>query len=453
MKVVAIGTGYVGLVTGVCYASLGLEVVCLDIDTDKIARLQAGHSPIFEPGLEERMAQAVRAGNLSFSTNYGQSLEGADVAIIAVGTPTEEGGSKANTSFVEAAFSSLIDTRLRAKQSPSPAKPAMQPLTVVVKSTVPIGTNDRLQAQLDAREAVDGGSAGIHLASNPEFLREGAAISDFLEPDRIVVGPRDETAAATLRRLNGHFIETGVPYVEVSAASAEMIKYAANAFLATKITFINEVASLCERVGANVEDVAHAIGLDQRIGPDFLSTGPGYGGSCFPKDTLALVDTAQVEGSPVRILEAVIDVNEARKQEMAAKVIDSLGGPDAARGKTVAIWGLTFKPNTDDLRDSPSIAIIPALQQAGIHVRAFDPQGMDGAAALFQGVDFQPSALAAAQGADGVCLVTHWPEFAELDLGAVKDQLTAPRFVDLRNVFDPAAMAKDGWDYRSLGRP
>ena len=232
-----------------------------------------------------------------------------------------------------------------------------------------------------------------------------------------------------------------------------MIKYAANAFLATKITFINEVASLCERVGANVEDVAHAIGLDQRIGPDFLSTGPGYGGSCFPKDTLALVDTAQVEGSPVRILEAVIDVNEARKQEMAAKVIDSLGGPDAARGKTVAIWGLTFKPNTDDLRDSPSIAIIPALQQAGIHVRAFDPQGMDGAAALFQGVDFQPSALAAAQGADGVCLVTHWPEFAELDLGAVKDQLTAPRFVDLRNVFDPAAMAKDGWDYRSLGRP
>lgn len=436
MKVVAIGTGYVGLVTGVCYASLGHDVVCLDIDADKIARLNAGQSPIFEPGLEERMAQAVDAGKLHFTTDYSSALKDAQIAIIAVGTPTEAGGSKANTSFVEAAFTSILDHH-------------SSTLTVVVKSTVPIGTNDRLHALQEQHPA----GASIHLASNPEFLREGAAIKDFMNPDRIVVGPRDDVSASALRQLNHIFIDRDVAYVEVSASSAEMIKYAANAFLATKITFINEVASLCERVGANVEDVAHGIGLDQRIGPDFLATGPGYGGSCFPKDTLALVDTAQVEGSPVRILEAVIDVNEARKQEMADKVIESLGGPDRARGKTVAIWGLTFKPNTDDLRDSPSIAIIPALQNAGIKVRAFDPQGMEDAAALFENVDFQPSALDAVTGADGVCLVTHWPEFASIDLGTVKAALTAPRFVDLRNVFDPKAMKDAGWDYRSLGRP
>lgn len=437
MKVVAIGTGYVGLVTGVCYASLGHDVVCLDIDEAKIAALDAGQSPIFEPGLEELMAKSVSAGTLTFSTDYSASLAGADVAIIAVGTPTEEGGSKANTAFVHAAFASILDQSLEA------------PLTVVVKSTVPIGTNDTLQAVKQQRAP----DAPIHLASNPEFLREGAAIEDFMNPDRIVVGPRDAEASATLRTLNQSFIERGVSYVEVSAASAEMIKYAANAFLATKITFINEVASLCERVGANVEDVAFGIGLDQRIGPDFLATGPGYGGSCFPKDTLALVNTAQVEGSPVRILEAVIDVNEARKKEMAEKVIESLGGAEGARGKTVAIWGLTFKPNTDDLRDSPSIAIIPALQAAGIKIRAYDPQGMTGAATLFEGVDFQASALDAVEGADGVCLVTHWPEFARLDLSRVKAALNAPRFVDLRNVFEPQAMRKDGWDYRSLGRP
>lgn len=437
MKVVAIGTGYVGLVTGVCYASLGHDVVCLDIDAEKIAQLKGGQSPIFEPGLEDRMAQAVKAGKLRFSTDYTSTLQDAQIAIIAVGTPTEEGGSKANTSFVEAAFKSIVEHQGSA------------PLTVVVKSTVPIGTNDRLKA-LQQQHAAD---ASIHLASNPEFLREGAAIDDFMNPDRIVVGPRDEIAANALRQLNQSFIDRDVAYIEVSASSAEMIKYAANAFLATKITFINEVASLCERVGANVEDVAHGIGLDQRIGPDFLATGPGYGGSCFPKDTLALVDTAQVEGSPVRILEAVIDVNEARKQEMADKVIESLGGPDSARGKTVAIWGLTFKPNTDDLRDSPSIAIIPALQKAGINVRAFDPQGMEGAAKLFDGVDFRPSALDAVADADGLCLVTHWPEFASVDLGAVKAALKAPRFVDLRNVFDPKTMTEAGWDYRSLGRP
>ena len=436
MKVVAIGTGYVGLVTGVCYASLGVEVVCLDIDADKIALLESGQSPIFEPGLEGLMTKAVEAGNLSFSTDYPSSLRGADIAIIAVGTPTEEGGSKANTRFVEAAFASILEHH-------------SGELTVVVKSTVPIGTNDHLNA---IKEESAGG-ASIHLASNPEFLREGAAINDFMKPDRIVVGPRDATAAKALRALNQSFTDQGVAYVEVSASSAEMIKYAANAFLATKITFINEVASLCERVGANVEDVAFGIGLDQRIGPDFLSTGPGYGGSCFPKDTLALVDTAQVEGSPVRILEAVIDVNEARKQEMADKVIQSLGGRENARGKTVAIWGLTFKPNTDDLRDSPSIAIIPALQKAGIKVQAFDPQGMEGAASLFEDVDFKASALEAATGADAICLVTHWPEFAEIDLAQAKSAINAPRFIDLRNMFEPAAMAAAGWDYKSLGRP
>lgn len=436
MKVVAIGTGYVGLVTGVCYASLGHDVTCLDIDDAKVAALKRGESPIFEPGLEDLMASAVQAGTLKFSTDYAAALTGADIAIIAVGTPTEVGGTKANTSYVETAFQSIIDHHSGA-------------LVVVVKSTVPIGTNDLLQKMLE-----EGGSgAPLHLASNPEFLREGAAISDFMQPDRIVVGPRDSTAAAALRRLNQSFIDQGFAYIEVSAASAEMIKYAANAFLATKITFINEVASLCERVGADVEDVAHGIGLDSRIGPQFLATGPGYGGSCFPKDTLALVDTAQVEGSPVRILEAVIDVNEARKQEMADKVVDVLGGAEAARGKTVAIWGLTFKPNTDDLRDSPSIAIIPALQQAGLRVRAFDPQGMAGAAALFDAVDFTDSALDAARGADVVCLVTHWPEFAEMNLDAVQQVLNAPRFVDLRNVFDPATMQQNGWIYRSLGRP
>ncbi|MGB1160250.1 MAG: UDP-glucose dehydrogenase family protein [Alphaproteobacteria bacterium] len=436
MKVVAIGTGYVGLVTGVCYASLGVEVVCLDIDADKIALLESGQSPIFEPGLEGLMTEAVAAGNLTFTTDYSTALSDADIAIIAVGTPTEEGGSKANTRFVEAAFASILEHH-------------SGELTVVVKSTVPIGTND----QLNAMREEDGRGASIHLASNPEFLREGAAIEDFMKPDRIVVGPRDATAAKALRTLNQTFINEGVAYVEVSASSAEMIKYAANAFLATKITFINEVASLCERVGANVEDVAHGIGLDQRIGPDFLSTGPGYGGSCFPKDTLALVDTAQVEGSPVRILEAVIDVNEARKQEMAEKVIQSLGGPESAKGKIVAIWGLTFKPNTDDLRDSPSIAIIPALQKAGIKIQAFDPQGMVGAATLFNDVDFQTSALDAAKGADAICLVTHWPEFAEIDLAQAKTAINSPRFIDLRNMFEPAAMAAAGWEYSSLGRP
>jgi len=436
MKVVAIGTGYVGLVTGVCYSSIGIEVVCLDIDANKIAQLEAGISPIFEPGLEDLMTKAVEAGKLTFSTDYAASLADADIAIIAVGTPTEEGGSKANTRFVEAAFSSILEHHSGT-------------LTVVVKSTVPIGTNDQLNA-IKEEIAPD---VPIHLASNPEFLREGAAIEDFMKPDRIVVGPRDAIAAKALRSLNQIFIDQDVAYVEVSAASAEMIKYAANAFLATKITFINEVASLCERVGANVEDVAHGIGLDQRIGPDFLSTGPGYGGSCFPKDTLALVDTAQVEGSPVRILEAVIDVNEARKQEMAEKVIESLGGLENAKGKSVAIWGLTFKPNTDDLRDSPSIAIIPALQKAGIKIRAFDPQGMEGAAALFNDVTFETSALDAAKGADAICLVTHWPEFAEIDLKLAKTAINTPRFIDLRNVFDPAEMAAAGWEYSSLGRP
>lgn len=436
MKVVAIGTGYVGLVTGVCYASLGYDVTCLDIDAGKIEQLRAGQSPIFEPGLEALLAEGITAGLLTFSTDYASALDGADVAIIAVGTPTEEGGSKANTGFVESAFSSILDHH-------------SGPLTVVVKSTVPIGTNDALQA-IKTQQAPD---AAIHLASNPEFLREGAAIADFMNPDRIVAGPRDGAAANALRALNQSFIDRGISYVEVSAASAEMIKYAANAFLATKITFINEVASLCERVGANVEDVAFGIGLDQRIGPDFLATGPGYGGSCFPKDTLALVNTAQVEGSPVRILEAVIDVNEARKQEMADKVIESLGGIQNAKGKTVAIWGLTFKPHTDDLRDSPSIAIIPALQHAGIRIRAYDPQGMAGAADLFEGVDFQPSALDAVSGADAVCLVTHWPEFAEIDLESVKSALNAARLIDLRNVFDPGQMRSQGWDYRSLGRP
>ena len=436
MKVVAIGTGYVGLVTGVCYASLNIDVVCLDIDAAKIARLEQGHSPIFEPGLEGLMAKAVAGGKLSFSTDYAAALRDADIAIIAVGTPTEEGGSKANTSFVEAAFESILEHH-------------SGELTVVVKSTVPIGTNDRLNELREQKAPV----APIHLASNPEFLREGAAIDDFMKPDRIVVGPRDAAAARALRALNQSFIDDGVAYVEVSAASAEMIKYAANAFLATKITFINEVASLCERVGANVEHVAHGIGLDARIGADFLSTGPGYGGSCFPKDTLALVDTAQVEGSRVRILEAVIDVNEARKQEMAEKVIEALGGPAQAQGKTVAIWGLTFKPNTDDLRDSPSIAIIPTLQKAGISIRAFDPQGMEGATALFEEISYADTALAAVDGADAVCLVTHWPEFATIDLEAVKSRLKTPCLVDLRNVYDPQSMTAKGWNYRSLGRP
>ena len=440
MNIVAIGTGYVGLVTGVCYASLGHSVVCLDIDAAKVAGLQDGQLPIYEPGLDGLVQEAVAAGRLRFTTDYDDALDGAELALIAVGTPTEADSKRANTKFVDAAFDAILAARRSG------------PLSVVVKSTVPIGTNDRLQARLDA-SGVQAGPDSIHLASNPEFLREGAAIDDFMHPDRIVVGPRDGVAAEALRRLNQRFIDEGVAYVEVSAASAEMIKYAANAFLATKITFINEVASLCERVGANVEDVAHGIGLDQRIGSAFLATGPGYGGSCFPKDTLALVDTAQVEGSPVRILEAVIDVNEARKREMATKVIDALGGLEQARGKTAAIWGLTFKPDTDDLRDSPSIAIIPVLQQAGIKVRAYDPQGMACAEALFEGLSYAASALEAADGADVLCLVTHWPEFVSADLDAVRARLARPAMVDLRNVFDPASMKAAGWDYRSLGRP
>ena len=434
MKIAVVGTGYVGLVSGTCFAETGNDVVCVDIDASKVEKMRNGEVPIYEPHLDVLFERNIKAGRLSFTTDLAEAVGPAEVIFLALPTPPGEDGS-ADLSYVLGVADQL-------------GKMITEYKVIVDKSTVPVGTAEKVTAAVAAHATVD-----FDVVSNPEFLREGYAVDDFLKPDRVVIGVGSDRAEEVMTRLYKPFIRQGNPLIVMDERSAELTKYAANAFLATKITFINEVASLCERVGANVEDVAHGIGLDQRIGPDFLSTGPGYGGSCFPKDTLALVDTAQVEGSPVRILEAVIDVNEARKQEMAKKVIESLGGLENAKGKSVAIWGLTFKPNTDDLRDSPSIAIIPALQKAGIKIRAFDPQGMEGAAALFNDVTFETSALDAAKGADAICLVTHWPEFAEIDLKLAKTAINSPRFIDLRNVFDPAEMAAAGWEYSSLGRP
>ena len=433
MRVAIVGTGYVGLVSGACFADFGHEVICVDKDASKIDRLERGEIPIYEPGLDALVAENVAANRLSFTTDLREATPGADAVFIAVGTPSRRGDGFADLSFVYAASEEIAE--------------AMDGYTVVVtKSTVPVGTGTEVE-QIIRKKRPD---ADFSVVSNPEFLREGAAIEDFKRPDRVVVGAEDERAREVMRELYRPLYINETPIVFTNRSTSELIKYAANAFLATKITFINEMADLCEQVGANVQEVARGIGLDGRIGSKFLHAGPGYGGSCFPKDTLALVRTAQQAGAPTKIVEAVVGINDERKKKMAERVIEACGG--SISGKTVAVLGLTFKPNTDDMRDSPSLDILPALQKAGASIRAFDPAGMEESRNLFEDVTFCDGPYDAMQGADVAVLVTEWDEFRALDLKRVKELLSQPIFVDLRNVYRPADMEKQGFSYTSIGR-
>jgi UDPglucose 6-dehydrogenase len=433
MRVAMIGTGYVGLVSGACFADFGHVVTCIDKDAGKIARLNAGQIPIFEPGLEQLVAANVREERLSFATDAAEAVRTADAVFIAVGTPSRRGDGYADLSYVHAAAEEVAGM--------------VEGFTVVVtKSTVPVGTGDEIEAII-ARTRPD---ADVAVVSNPEFLREGAAIADFKRPDRVVVGTDDERAKAVMRELYRPLYLNETPILFTARRTSELIKYAANAFLAMKITFINEMADLCEAVGADVQQVSRGIGLDGRIGSKFLHAGPGYGGSCFPKDTLALVRTAADAGSPVRLIETTVAVNDARKAAMADKIASALGGEVA--GKTIGLLGLTFKPNTDDMRDAPSLAIVPALQAMGASVQAFDPEGHE-AEVLLKGVDFKANAYEVADQADAVVLITEWDQFRALDLDRLKAGMRQPVLVDLRNVYNPVEMKARGFQYFSVGRP
>ncbi len=432
MRIAMIGSGYVGLVSGACLADFGHEVVCIDKDPDKIAALNEGRMPIYEPGLDTLVAENVRQRRLAFSTDLKPAVAQAQAVFIAVGTPSRRGDGFADLSYVYAAAREIAE--------------ALTGYAVVVtKSTVPVGTGDEVERIL--REARPDLEVGV--ASNPEFLREGAAIGDFKRPDRIVIGAEDARAAAVMQEVYRPLYLNQAPILLTGRRTAELTKYAANAFLATKITFINEIADLCEQVGANVQEVARGIGLDNRIGAKFLHAGPGYGGSCFPKDTLALVKTAQDYGTPVRIVETVVAVNDQRKRAMARKVIAACGG--SVRGKRVALLGLTFKPNTDDMRDAPSLSIIAGLQDAGARIVAYDPEGMEQARPLLQGVAYAEDAYACAEGADALVIVTEWNAFRALDLARLKALMAAPVLVDLRNVYAPAEVERHGFDYSGIG--
>ncbi len=430
-----IGSGYVGLVSGACFADFGHSVVCIDKDVAKIEALEAGKIPIYEPGLDELVAENVRAGRLSFTTDLAGPVADAEMVFIAVGTPSRRGDGHADLSYVYAAAQEIAV--------------AINGFTVVVtKSTVPVGTGDEVERII--RETNP--AADIAVVSNPEFLREGAAIADFKKPDRIVVGLDDERAREPMVEVYRPLYLNYSPIVFTSRRSSELIKYAANAFLAMKITFINEVADLCEQVGADVQAVARGIGLDNRIGSKFLHAGPGYGGSCFPKDTVALVKTAQDHGSPMRLIETTVAINDQRKRAMARKVIQACGGD--VRGKVVAVLGLTFKPRTDDMREAPSIAIILALQDAGARIVAHDPVGMEAARPLLdERVSYAANPYEAATGADALVLVTEWDQFRALDFGRLRAVMAAPVLVDLRNVYSREEMARHGFRYTSVGRP
>ncbi|MDB5451105.1 MAG: ugd [Phenylobacterium sp.] len=433
MHVAMIGTGYVGLVSGACFADFGHTVTCIDKDASKIERLKAGGIPIYEPGLDLLVASNVKAGRLFFSTDAAEAVKGADAVFIAVGTPSRRGDGHADLSYVHAAAEEIASL--------------LHGFTVVVtKSTVPVGTGDEIEAIIkDARPEAD-----VAVVSNPEFLREGAAIEDFKRPDRVVVGTQDERAKAVMRELYRPLYLNETPILFTSRRTSELIKYAANAFLAMKITFINEVADLCEAVGADVQQVARGIGLDGRIGGKFLNAGPGYGGSCFPKDTLALVRTARAAGSPVELIETTVKVNDARKKAMAEKVSRAVAGDLA--GKTVGVLGLTFKPNTDDMRDAPALDIVPALQAQGAKVQAFDPEGHE-AQAMLAGVDFKANPYDVAEGADVLVIITEWDQFRALDLDRIKLLMNKPVLVDLRNIYKPEDMQARGFAYTSVGRP
>ncbi len=433
MRIVMVGSGYVGLVSGVCFADFGHEVECVDTDADKVARLSAGEVPIFEPGLEAMMQANMKAGRLTFSTDLFRAAHGADAIFIAVGTPARRGDGHADLTYVYAAARDIAE--------------AAEPGTVVItKSTVPVGTGDEVERILrEARPGVD-----LPVVSNPEFLREGAAIEDFKRPDRIVIGTEDERARKVMSEIYRPLHLNQGPIVFTGRRTSELIKYAANAFLAMKITFINEMADLCEKVGADVQQVARGIGLDNRIGGKFLHAGPGYGGSCFPKDTLALVRTAQEAGSPTRLIETTVAVNDARKARMADKIIAAMGGHVA--GKRIAVLGLAFKPNTDDMRDAPSLAIIPALQKAGADIAAYDPESMAQAAPLLPGITFGEGAYQVLEGADALVIITEWNAFRALDLKRVKASMRGDIVIDLRNIYRPAEMAALGFTYHGVGR-
>lgn len=434
MRIAMIGTGYVGLVSGACFSEFGIDVVCVDKDVDKIEKLKKGIIPIYEPGLDKLVAGNCEAGRLSFSTDIKAAVKGADAVFIAVGTPTRRGDGHADLSYVYQAAREIAT--------------AIEGYTVIVnKSTVPVGTGSEVEKIIrETNPKVE-----FDVVSNPEFLREGSAINDFMRPDRVVIGTLSERAREVMRKLYRvlYLIET--PIVFTSRESSELIKYASNAFLAVKITFINEMADICEKVGANVHDVAKGMGLDNRIGKKFLHAGPGYGGSCFPKDTLALVKTAQEFKVPTKLVEATVEVNNNRKKEMAKKIIKACGG--SVKDKTIAVLGLTFKPNTDDMRDSPSIDIVPALVAAGAKVKVFDPQGMEEAKKIITGVVWCEDAYDAMKAADAMAIVTEWNEFRSINIEKTKSVMKGRVIIDLRNVFDPEDMRREGFLYTSIGRP
>jgi UDPglucose 6-dehydrogenase len=428
-----VGTGYVGLVSGACFADFGHQVICVDKDVGKIDRLHQGIMPIFEPGLEDLVESNVKAGRLSFTTDLSEAVKDADTVFIAVGTPSRRGDGHADLSYVEQAAREIAEH--------------MRGYTVVVnKSTVPVGTGDLVESIM----AEVNPTGDFSVVSNPEFLREGAAIGDFKRPDRVVVGTEDERARQVMRELYRPLFLNETPILFTDRRTSELIKYAANAFLAVKIAYINEMADLCEQVGANVQEVARGIGLDNRIGKKFLNAGPGYGGSCFPKDTLALMRTAQEAHAPVTIVEATVASNTNRKKRMASKIIEACGGD--VSGKTIGILGLTFKPNTDDMRDSPSLDIVPALLAAGARIQAYDPEGMEEAKKELTGIEMVEGPYSVAENADALVILTEWDQFRALDFERLSRQMKQPVMVDLRNIYNPDDLRQNGFTYVSIGR-
>lgn len=436
MRVAMVGAGYVGLVSGACFAEFGVDVALVDSDASKITALRAGRMPIYEPGLDRLVADNARDGRLHFCDTLEEAMAGADAVFLAVGTPSRRGDGHADLSYVFAAAEQV-------------ARAATGPLTLVTKSTVPVGTGAKIAALVRAIRP------DIAVASNPEFLREGAAIGDFMRPDRVVIGVEPgelgDRALATLKRLYRPLYLIETPIVATSLETAEITKYAANSFLAMKVSFINEVADLCEKAGADVHDVARGIGLDGRIGRKFLHPGPGYGGSCFPKDTLAFARTAQDLGTPLRLIEATIAVNDARKADMARRVVAACGG---VQGKRIAVLGLTFKPETDDMRDAPALVVLPALAEAGAQVVAYDPEGMEQARPMLPaGVAYAQNAMEALSGADAAVLLTEWNEFRALSAEKLAAAMRGRVLLDFRNVYDPVSMRAAGFEYHSIGRP
>jgi UDPglucose 6-dehydrogenase len=434
MNIAVVGTGYVGLVSGTCFAEFGIHVTCIDKDATKIERLKKGEIPIYEPGLEDLVEKQVKAGRLSFTTELKEAVANADAVFIAVGTPPRATDGHADLSYV---FQAAEDV----------AKHLTGYTVIVTKSTVPVGTARKVAETIRASNP----NAEFDVCSNPEFLREGAAINDFMRPDRVVIGTDSDQATDIMRALYRPLYLNETPMVVTSPETAEIIKYASNAFLATKITFINEIANLCERTNANVQDVARAMGLDGRIGAKFLHAGPGYGGSCFPKDTLALVQTGELYAAPQNIVNAVVHSNSQRQKDMAARIIAACDGDVA--GKKIAILGVSFKPNTDDIRDAPSLVIIPELQKAGAHIAAFDPAAMEHAKKVFTNVTWCDDTYAAVKDADATVILTEWNEFRALQLDRLEELMKTPRLIDLRNIYKLPEMQVRGFHYVSVGRP